>query len=36
MNWRHVAAIGFIALAFIGWHPPADDVGRVDAGRGVE
>jgi len=29
MNWRHVAALGFLALAFLGWRMPAEDVGRV-------
>ena len=29
MNWRHVAALAFLALAFIGWLMPAEDVGRV-------
>jgi hypothetical protein len=29
MNWRHVAALAFLALAFIGWRMPAEDVGRV-------
>jgi uncharacterized membrane-anchored protein len=29
MNWRHVAAIAFLALAFIGWLMPPEDVGRV-------
>ena len=31
MNWRHVAIVGFIALAVIGWLMPPEDVGRVVA-----
>ena len=26
---RRLAALGFLALAFIGWRMPAEDVGRV-------
>jgi len=29
MNWRHVAALGFLALAVIGWLMPAEDVGQI-------